>query len=79
MEDKLIPNVIRFNYYPGGTDHDYPERYEERIVGYKGITEIKEHASQGEGDKWYWDVHYIDNQVERIFNPYQIFYSKPKP
>jgi hypothetical protein len=76
MTEKLTPEIIHFNYYPGGMQEDFPERWEERIVGQKGVTEIKEHAAVGDGDKWFWDVHYENNQVERIFYPHQVFYTK---
>lgn len=76
MIEKLIPEIIRFNYYPGSLDGHYPERYEEHIVGQKGVVEIREHAAQGDGDRWYWDVYYDCNSVERIFNPHQVFYKK---
>jgi hypothetical protein len=72
--EKLTPDVIRFNYYPGSSENDC-ERYEERIVGQKGVTEIIEHAAHGEGDKWYWDVHY-PTSVERVFNPNMVCYTK---
>jgi hypothetical protein len=74
--EKLTPEIIRFNYYPGSTDGQFPERYEEHIVGQKGVLEIREHAAAGDGDRWYWDVHYECNSVERIFYPHQVFYQK---
>jgi hypothetical protein len=73
--EKLIPNVVRFNYYPGGMHEDYPERWEERITGQKGVVEIKEHASAGDGDKWFYDVVYDNGSVERVFYPHQVFYQ----
>lgn len=76
MTEILTPDVIRFNYYPGSSDGQYSEQYQERILGHNGVIEIKEHSAQGDGDKWYWDVHYDNNRVERIFYPHQVFYSK---
>jgi hypothetical protein len=73
--EKLTPETIRYEYYSGSSQDD-PERYLEYCVGYAGVTEIREHAAQGDGDRWYWDVHFDNNQVQRIFNPHMVFYAK---
>lgn len=73
--EKLVIETIYLNYY-SGSGHDDPERWEARTVGLNGVTKIDEHPAHGDGDKWYWDVHYENNTVERIFYPHQIFYSK---
>lgn len=71
-------DIIRWNYYPGSSDGQYPERYEERCVGYGGVVSIHEHAAGGEGDKWFYDIVYEHGRVERIFNPHQIFFDLAK-
>jgi hypothetical protein len=48
------------------------------IVGEVGVTEIKEHASRREDDKWYWDVCLDNGSVHRIFNPTDVFYKQTK-
>lgn len=65
---------IRFNYYPGSLDGQFPENFQERIAGQNEIKEILEHAACGEGDKWFYDIVYNDGSIERIFNPHQAFY-----
>lgn len=73
--EKLTPETIRYEYY-SGSGQDDPERYLEHAVGYGGVTEIREHAAQGDGDRWFWDVHFDNNRVQRIFNPHLVFYAK---
>lgn len=68
--EKLTITSIRFN---SGSEN---LRY---IVGEVGITEIKEHSAQGEGDKWYWDVCLDNGSIHRIFNPTDVYYKKPQP
>lgn len=74
--EKLTPESITFNYYPGGMTENMDERWQERRVGVMGVVKIVEHPSYGEGDKWYWDVHYDNDTVERIFNPDRVWYKK---
>lgn len=42
---------------------------EEYNLGVGGVTEIKEHRAAGEGDKWFYEVHFENGQYEMIFNP----------
>lgn len=49
------------------------------FVGSDGITEIKEHHAQGEGDRWFYDVHYQSGLVRRIFQPVQVLFSPDTP
>lgn len=44
-------------------------------VGSLGVVAIKEHAARGEGDRWFYDVHYEDGKVIRIFQPLEACYS----
>lgn len=37
-------------------------------VGTYGVNKIEEHASQGEGDKWYYDVYKEGGEVIRLFS-----------
>lgn len=36
-------------------------------VGMGGVSGIEEHAALGEGDKWYYDVHFEDGTMNREF------------
>jgi len=45
-------------------------------VGVNGVTEITEHAAAGDGDKWYYDIHYNDGVVVRTFNPHKVYFTK---
>jgi hypothetical protein len=48
-------------------------------VGQDGIEKIVEHAAQGEGDRWFYDVHYVTGKVIRVFTPHQVCYSPESP
>lgn len=73
---------IYYNWFatPEGSEEDHLQ------IGDKGrtlngcdtnlVTEIKEHAAGGEGDKWYYDVIFNDGQVVRIFNPNRVIYQQ---
>ena len=47
-------------------------QYEEN----KEVKEIREHCAGGEGDKWYYDVVFIDDTQMRIFNPNLVYRTK---
>ena len=49
------------------------------FVGSDGVTEIREHQAQGEGDRWFYDVHYERGLVRRIFAPAQVLFSPDTP
>jgi len=55
----------------GYSDHEY-NTY---TVGKDKVIKILEHPAVGEGDRWFYDVHFEDGRMERIFNPNQIFYK----
>lgn len=40
----------------------------------KRVKEITEHAAAGDGDKWYYDIHYKDGRVLRVFNPIEVLF-----
>jgi hypothetical protein len=69
---------IQYNYYPGSLNGEYPERYVEEMVGYRGVAKIDEHPAGGEGDKWFYDVHYDNGYMTRIFNPHIVFFAPEK-
>lgn len=75
--------VIRltFNYKPRIFDgyQELSESYEERSVGYNHVVSIHEKQAMGEGDKWFYDILYDNNHVERIFNPHQVFFKITEP
>ena len=55
-------------------DHGMDSSYS---VGYSGVTEIEEHAAQGDGDKWYYLVKFEDGKETMIFRFDQV-YKSPK-
>lgn len=67
---------INYNWFatPDG------ESFTSRGVGfmYHGLkcVKISEHKPAGEGDKWYYDIHYSDGSIERVFNPNAVFFAK---
>lgn len=74
----LAVSGIQYNYYPGSTDGQFPERYLEHYVGYSDVTKIIEHPAGGEGDKWFYDVHFDNGYVTRVFNPHLVFFAPVK-
>jgi len=42
---------------------------EKATVGVDGVKVITGHASQGEGDRWFYDIEYEDGKSLRVFNP----------
>lgn len=55
--------VLRYNYHR--------DRYDCYCVGIDGVIKIEENRARGEGDRWYYDVHFED-RIERVFNPVSI-------
>lgn len=43
----------------------------------KDVLSIIEHAAQGEGDRWYYDVEFSDGHKERVFNVISVVWSAP--
>lgn len=57
---------LRYNYVIAS--ENVCEDYETATVGKNGVIEIEEHAAQGSGDKWYYDIIYKE-EIIRIFRP----------
>ena len=77
MPDRKI-RAVTYNWRHNNTGHelfDYAKVGEGTYPSTPVITEIKEHQSQGEGDKWYFDIIYADGTVKRTFNPNEVFYE----
>lgn len=71
---------INYNWFFVSNDgNDSGTGFDNRTLGaeYGGVkvTEIVEHGAMGEGDKWFYDVHYSDGTKQRIFNPNEVFYE----
>ena len=47
-------------------------QYEEN----KEVKEITEHRAAGEGDKWYYDIVFIDDTEMRVFNPNLVYRNR---
>ena len=37
---------------------------------------ISQHAAQGEGDKWFWDVEYDNGETMRLFDVHTVIYKE---
>ncbi len=66
---QLIANWYSFTADGGGEDYDTYE------VGKNGVDKIIEYRPRGEGDKWFYDVHFEKKGTKRIFNPNSVSYS----
>jgi len=71
----MIIEEINFNWHQIISDK-IGYRMSTRKVGVNGVTEIREHSAIGEGDRWFYDVHFESGAMERIFNPNHVFYSQ---
>lgn len=68
---------LHYNYKQACSDGRdvYCEDWNTARVGEKGVKEIWEHPTAGEGDRWFFDIVKDDNTVERVFNPCRAFYN----
>lgn len=57
-----------------GYKDEYDNPQESSIGG--NVEKITEHPAGGEGDKWFYDISYLDGGVRRIFNPVIVDYKK---
>ena len=44
-------------------------------ISQSNVLEIQEHQAAGEGDKWFWDIVYRNDEILRVFNPELITYD----
>ena len=72
MDNKFVGSVSYKNYIDG---HKMTCTFR---LGDDNIKEIKEHAAQGEGDKWYYDVYFRDGTMTRLFNFDEVTYAELK-
>lgn len=66
---------ITYNWFQVNGGEDYYEREIGKTYGDIVCTKIDEHRAQGEGDKWYYDIHYSDESIVKIFNPNTVYYK----
>jgi hypothetical protein len=52
--------------------------WSEATVGKDNCTEIVEHCAAGDGDKWFYDIHYADGKVNRVFNIHSVKFEPIK-
>jgi len=45
-------------------------------VGKRDIVLIEQHSAQGEGDRWYYDVHFKNGTIIRCFDFKQVVFGK---
>lgn len=65
MKERKIKSLI----YRGSGGNEY-----QAIVGI-GATAIFEHQAQGEGDRWYYDIHFDNGDMIRTFSPVKVRYG----
>ncbi|MHA1401630.1 MAG: hypothetical protein ACTSQE_14870 [Candidatus Heimdallarchaeaceae archaeon] len=46
------------------------------VVGKNSVEKIVERQPRGAGDKWYYDVHFENGIIRRIFNVTEAVFSK---
>lgn len=46
----------------------YTEGGELIVVSRNGVSKIEEHMPRGEGDRLYYDVHFDNGEMSRMFN-----------
>ena len=67
---------INYNWRPCSDGDQSGEDYDSFVVGSDGVTEIREHSTFVEGDKWFYDVYFENGPKARIFNPNMVVYDK---
>lgn len=78
MEKTIIRIHFDWFYTPNGEEVNTKEIG--KTYGFKDghgtiqrvVSSIEEHRAAGEGDKWYYDIHYTDGFMQRTFNPNQV-------
>lgn len=73
MSDEKKIWKLTYNWHQTNWDGTAGEDYSQHIVGENNVTEIIEHPSQTDGDKWFCYVRFSDGSEQRIFNPNQVF------
>lgn len=63
MDKEIVSIEYNFGYTQ---ESSYAESF---TVGHKEVVSIEEHPARGDGDRWYYDVHFENGSVKRIFNP----------
>ncbi len=72
---------IHYNWHQSGDGKEFGEDYyvakidQQEHATKKTVKEIIEHCATGEGDKWYYDIIFIDKTRVRVFNPNKVFYD----
>ncbi len=62
MPDRKITSLIVESDNPGGFQYKIGQDIQGAVV-----TRIEEHSARGEGDKWYYDIHFDDGTTVRDF------------
>lgn len=74
--EKKIIKAINYNWFSSPANgEEFTNRTVGATYGNLKCVEIVEHPAYGEGDKWYYDIHYSDGTKSRVFNPNQVFYE----
>jgi len=69
---------INYNWYSSAENgEEFTTRTVGRVYNDVECTKITEHPAYGEGDKWYYDIHYSDGSFNRVFNPNEVFFNSP--
>jgi hypothetical protein len=73
---QIIAEIV-YNYTPAMCTQfqGIGETFTHNIVGVNGCIEIEEHPAKGEGDKWYYDIHFENGTVVRTFNPNRVIFK----
>ncbi len=75
----MIITKITYNWHQISDSNEAGEDYYTAEVGKLTygekleVKEIIEHCAAGEGDKWYYDVVFIDDTQMRVFNPNLVY------
>ncbi len=70
MADRKIIELVVQAEDPGGYLYKVGQGNHERMV-----TRIEEHSARGEGDKWYYDIHFDDGKMVRDFCPLAVTFG----
>lgn len=66
-----------FNWFSSPENGD---EYQQAVVGEEYaksiVKNIDEHRSQGEGDRWFYDINLESGEMVRVFNPNTVLFDK---
>ncbi len=68
--------TLTTNWFSWNDGHESGEDCTTFEVGKNGVTKITEHQPAVEGDKWFYDVEFENQEMRRLFNPDSVSFEE---